>query len=107
MSCSLVLAGNAGLAVYHFLAIFFVLFMFWFLRYFMAAQIELEVNKVDPDVFKRSPHLLFQLRQHSFRALLSQGKLTEAITLSRCKLSPLTQQHPELLPELKVTPPST
>ncbi|KAK9812138.1 hypothetical protein WJX73_010504 [Symbiochloris irregularis] len=65
------------------------------------AELEDEIQLLDPSVFDNDPGLLFQLRREQFRSLVNSKQVPEAISFARCKLTPITVQHPQLLPLLK------
>lgn len=59
---------------------------------------------VAPGCLEGDVELLFELQLACFYKLAAEGRTAEAIRLSRSHLTPLTQDQPHLLPQVKVAP---
>ncbi|KAG2436677.1 hypothetical protein HXX76_006205 [Chlamydomonas incerta] len=55
----------------------------------------------DPGLWAAHPPLLFDLRRCAYGQLLAAGRPAEALELARRELTPMTTEHPALLPLLK------
>ncbi len=59
---------------------------------------------VAPGCLEGDVELLFELQLACFYKLAAEGRTAEAIRLSRSHLTPLTQDQPHLVPQVKVAP---
>lgn len=59
---------------------------------------------VAPACLEGDVELLFELQLACFYKLAAEGRTAEAVRFSRSHLTPLTQDQPHLVPQVKVTP---
>ncbi|KAF8065521.1 STY13 [Scenedesmus sp. PABB004] len=65
------------------------------------AEAEARVEELAPGLLAEQPALRFELTRCQFVQLIRANQLPAALQLARAQLTPLAQEHPELLPALR------